>query len=113
MTAYRMLPVVVCYQVNATKRSQLFNMVTVWVQSIQVCYSYTLACAVVIVEQVIQQRLGVQLVGVFCEAEGPNFSKRISSVLPLLSECLNKDDVSNIIMSLRDSMILLMYRIIR
>ena len=46
----------------------------------------------IIVGQVIQQRLGVQLVGVFCEAEGPNFSKRIPSILPLLSECLNKDD---------------------
>lgn len=87
-------------------------MVTIWIQSIQVCYSYTLACIVVIVGQVVQQRLGVQLVGVFCEAEGSNFSKRISSVLPLLSECLNKNDnVSNIIMSL--IMILLRYRMVR
>ena len=53
--------------------------------------------------QIIQQRLGVQLVGIFCEAEGQNFCKKVPSVLPLLSECLNVDDdhVSIVIISNR------------
>ena len=54
-----------------------------------------------------QQRLGVQLVGIFCEAEGPDFSKRVSTVLPLLSECLNVDDhVSFVVVIKNDDMIL-------
>ena len=48
-----------------------------------------------------QQRLGVQLVGIFCEAEGPDFSKRVSSVLPLLSECLNMDDDVSIVVIIK------------
>lgn len=56
--------------------------------------------------QVMQQRLGVQLVGIFCEAEGPDFSKRVSTVLPLLSECLNVDDhVSFVVVIKNDDMI--------
>ncbi|XP_065909347.1 small subunit processome component 20 homolog isoform X2 [Dysidea avara] len=62
--------------VNAEKKTQLFNIVIIWTQS----------------TQVLQRRLGVQLVGIFCEAEGSLFSKRVSLVIPLLSECLDVPD---------------------
>ena len=82
---------------NTAKKNQLFSMVTVWIQNKQVIVFYHVF-VIIPFQQVIQQRLGVQLVGIFCEAEGPDFSKRVPLVLPLLSECLNMDDhVSNVV----------------
>lgn len=71
-------------------------MVVIWIQNEKV-FVIMFYIILFTTRQVIQQRLGVQLVGIFCEAEGPLFSKRVSTVLPLLSEHLSTDDHVSII----------------
>lgn len=83
------------------KKNQLFTMVTTWIQNKQVIVLYYVI-VIIPLWQVMQQRLGVQLVGIFCEAEGPDFSKRVSTVLPLLSECLNVDDHVSFVVVIKD-----------